>query len=566
MTLNPFSHLPDSVDRVFSSACSVLSFSPSGLSKGHYLAVGRTDGFVVIYDLETRCAVRILEGHVKAVTALAWSGKERVRAMGGKGTAAAGGGRMLASASLDGMCLVWDLSMLSSTTVEQQQRQDHAHTHISSHSLPPCGAYARYRVRLDAPLIGVEFQYGDTNTLLLTLETQQAVIVDLGVRQRGLDRHADSRCTWQAEEVMEKRIALESHFDASDGGIASAAFHPSGEYLLAGTTRGLLLFFALRTLNVDEYSERLANVLANEDAPIREVPARMDVELVSRVNVGGGAVRQMRWGKSGRNVVLNSNDRSIRVFALTFNSVDGASNGHPVANGAATPNGEPAPEQLAHSPSHSHTRTLPQLTPTHRFQDLVNRTPWSGIGFSADGEYIFAGAAHVQAHNIYIWDRGLGALEKVLEGPRDSLMDVDWHPTRPLLASASAGAGSVNLWFTPGAEIWSAYAPGFEELEENVEYEEREDEFDVEDELAATRRKLDEEEVLVDILGSAHDLRAPVQPRVVHSTGFGQVSSGADSIEKVIYVAPDPDDDPNFVLPVDLAADLDSMLAEDDDD
>lgn len=35
------------------------------------------------------------------------------------------------------------------------------------------------------------------------------------------------------------------------------------------------------------------------------------------------------------------------------------------------------------------------------------------------------------------------------------------------------------MWFTPTAEIWSAYAPGFEELEENVEYEEREDEFDV---------------------------------------------------------------------------------------
>lgn len=52
-----------------------------------------------------------------------------------------------------------------------------------------------------------------------------------------------------------------------------------------------------------------------------------------------------------------------------------------------------------------------------------------------------------------------------------------WHPFRPLIASVSSH-GFIHLWVTPIVENWSAYAPGFEELDENREYEEKEDEFD----------------------------------------------------------------------------------------
>jgi COMPASS component SWD1 len=42
-----------------------------------------------------------------------------------------------------------------------------------------------------------------------------------------------------------------------------------------------------------------------------------------------------------------------------------------------------------------------------------------------------------------------------------------------------ASSGLIHIWKTTYSENWSAFAPGFEELEENVEYQEREDEFDV---------------------------------------------------------------------------------------
>lgn len=106
-----------------------------------------------------------------------------------------------------------------------------------------------------------------------------------------------------------------------------------------------------------------------------------------------------------------------------------------------------------------------------------------------------AGADNNGSHNIYIWDRTAGSLIKILEGPKDPLSDLhvrchfarvalstddgaQWHPTRPVIASVSQ-LGALYIWVTSSTENWGAYAPGFEELEENREYPEKEDEFDV---------------------------------------------------------------------------------------
>lgn len=42
-----------------------------------------------------------------------------------------------------------------------------------------------------------------------------------------------------------------------------------------------------------------------------------------------------------------------------------------------------------------------------------------------------------------------------------------------------SSVGVLYVWGRQGPENWSAYAPGFRELEENEEYIEREDEFDL---------------------------------------------------------------------------------------
>ncbi len=55
------------------------------------------------------------------------------------------------------------------------------------------------------------------------------------------------------------------------------------------------------------------------------------------------------------------------------------------------------------------------------------------------------------------------------------------------------------VWQNQPQENFAAYAGGFDEIPENVVYEEREDEFDIEDEDSIARRKDMEEEIEVDI-------------------------------------------------------------------
>ena len=97
-------------------------------------------------------------------------------------------------------------------------------------------------------------------------------------------------------------------------------------------------------------------------------------------------IMTMRLSTNGQDMAINSSDRIVRVVTL------------------------PRPDEDS-------------LDVQQKYQDLVNKLQWLSCGFSTSGDYIWASAAKTK--DIYIWEREVGSLLKILEGPRDILIDAD---------------------------------------------------------------------------------------------------------------------------------------------
>ncbi|XP_064600491.1 retinoblastoma-binding protein 5 homolog [Liolophura sinensis] len=228
--------------------------------------------------------------------------------------------------------------------------------------------------------------------------------------------------------------------DESDLNIV-ASFDRRGDYIYTGNAKGRVLVFK-----------------------------ETSMELVASFRVTTGtlnatSIKSIEFARRGNCFLVNSADRIIRVYE----------SGEVLACGR---DGEPEPIQ--------------------KLQDLVNKTLWKKCCFSGDGEFIVAGSA--RQHALYIWEKSVGNLVKILHGTKgELLLDVVWHPVRPIICSISSGL--VSIWAQNQVENWSAFAPDFKELDENVEYEERESEFDIEDEDKEKEetKGLDEEDLEVDV-------------------------------------------------------------------
>ena len=221
-------------------------------------------------------------------------------------------------------------------------------------------------------------------------------------------------------------------------------FTAFGNHIIAGTSKGWINIIETQTCTT-VHSTRLCN----------------------------GVVILLRLSNNGRDLVVNSSDRVIRTIVLPDLSQLGV--------------------DLERQPSDI------KLQVEHKFQDVVNRLSWNHVGFSSSaGDFIIAST--FMNPDIYVWERSHGSLVKILEGPREELGVVEWHPFRPMVVACGLESGCIYTWSVVTPQKWSALAPDFGEVEENVPYIEREDEFDIHPAEEVHQRRLDQEDEVPDVL------------------------------------------------------------------
>ncbi|KAF2458130.1 Set1 complex component swd1 [Lineolata rhizophorae] len=417
--LDPFvlaQDLPEAlVGRLRSGHSTSIQFS----HRGDYLASGRLDGVVIIFDIETNGVARKLRGHTHQVQSLSWSANDRC----------------LLSAAHDWKCILWDLKDGSRLrTVKFEAAVFIAELHPKNHFIFAAALFEEQPMLVDMT--------GDV-PIKRTLPT------------------VPRRTEAERETISEKQAAQDAKQTTT-----VIAFAPSGDHIYTGTNRGWVNIIATATRQT-LYSTRVTN---NILVLIRVAP-------------------------SGRSAVINSTDRIIRTLHLP--DLSGDSGNVDFDN--------------------------PRLVEVeHKFQDLVNRLSWNHAAFSSGSSGEYVAASTFMNHDIYVWERAHGSLVKILEGPREELSHLEWHPCRPFVAAVGVDSGRVYLWSILTPQRWSALAPDFVEVDENVEYVEREDEFDIQPLEELHKRRLDLEDEHVDVL-------TVVEPAADHANGKAAGAGDASS-------------------------------------
>lgn len=349
-------------------------------------------------------------------------------------------GRYILSTSQDWTCKLWDLSKVNS------DQDDFAASLAVIRNVKFDGPIWLAVLHPKNHFVFVASLFED-HPVHVDAEDEHNVIITRLQTQPRESKLGEDNSESATPEPESKKKKVEKHVTLA------TTFTPNlGLYILTGTSKGWLNIISSKTL-----------------------------ETVHSIKFTNSNIKNLVISPNGRKLAINSSDRIIRQIVLpdfinrkTDEDIDGE---------------EKVEEEWD------------EFEVEHKYQDLINRLQWNSVVFNHNAEFLVASTFGQSSQDLYVWETSMGSLVKILEGSNEELIDVKWNYSKCMIGSTGLDSGYVYLWSIQFPQKWSALAPDFVEIEENIEYDEKEDEFDIIDDQVLVQKRLEEEEdLVVDIL------------------------------------------------------------------
>ena len=222
------------------------------------------------------------------------------------------------------------------------------------------------------------------------------------------------------DTTNDNRYDLNFESEVDQGYVLTSAIHPlHQDIIVTGSSKGYINFFKIISLepfnHILLFTERICN----------------------------SNIKKNLFSLDGSRLFVNCSDRSIRQYNISLEDSNVT------------------------------------ISLEHKYQDVINRLQWNDIKLSNNSaDYLVASPRGSSNHELYIWETNNGSLVRVLEGAEEELLMIDWNYQKMMIAATGLESGDIYCWSLVIQPKWSALAPDFEEVEENIDYQEKEDEFD----------------------------------------------------------------------------------------
>jgi len=269
-------------------------------------------------------------------------------------------------------------------------------------------------------------------------------IVDMKTKEKVYFLTAPSKLRKYEEEKMQlEDFSKKSEHEKNDEDFLSLGLSKHNEhYFLIVAPNNQLILLKEKSAKMADIHEENKTELSLQSIVNTE---KFDIISTLSLNVNG-KINGIACDEKQKYIILNATDRCLRLIKISYKKRE--------------------------------------LIIKKEIIDVINRKKWMTIGFFTIGHpqkepYIVSGVGESGSHEICFMHLEKESGEKKLGPSKEGCLHLCGHYIYHNSIIVVTSNGDLLLWSVKNPKCWTALAPNFIEIEENIEYIEKEEEFDV---------------------------------------------------------------------------------------